>query len=109
MLMGIAAAGVTFEGRQVTLSSLYGEAQKGALLPAATLEREYTNRHDKNAIQIKIGGRPVGYVPRRIALDLAPQMDTGATVRVRETRIVSGTGDGGEVTYGVRLELEVVA
>jgi hypothetical protein len=41
------------------------------------LVREPDNPHDPNAIRVEIGGLYLGYVPRRIAKDLAPQMDTG--------------------------------
>jgi len=41
------------------------------------LVREPNNPHDPNAIAVKLGKLHLGYVPREIAKDLAPQMDLG--------------------------------
>jgi len=46
-----------------------------------TLVREPDNRHDENAISIRLDrwrpGMMIGYVPRDIAAKLAPMIDTG--------------------------------
>lgn len=41
------------------------------------LVREPNNPHDPNAIRVELVGLYLGYVPRHIAKDLAPQMDAG--------------------------------
>jgi hypothetical protein len=41
------------------------------------LVREPDNPHDPNAIRVELAGLYLGYVPRNIANDLAPQMDAG--------------------------------
>jgi hypothetical protein len=41
------------------------------------LVREPDNPHDPNAIRVELAGLYLGYVPRHIAKDLAPQMDAG--------------------------------
>ena len=41
------------------------------------LVREPDNPHDPNAIRVELAGLYLGYVPRYIAKDLAPQMDAG--------------------------------
>jgi len=41
------------------------------------LVREPDNPHDPNAIRVELAGLYLGYVPRHIAKDLAPQMDGG--------------------------------
>ena len=41
------------------------------------LVREPDNPHDLNAIRVELAGLYLGYVPRHIAKDLAPQMDAG--------------------------------
>jgi len=41
------------------------------------LIRESDNPHDQNAIRVEIGGKYLGYVPRDIAQNLAPEMDKG--------------------------------
>ncbi|MBW2017764.1 MAG: HIRAN domain-containing protein [Deltaproteobacteria bacterium] len=41
------------------------------------LVREPNNPHDPNAIAVKLGNLLLGYVPKEIAKDLAPQIDSG--------------------------------
>ena len=41
------------------------------------LVREPDNPHDPNAIRVELSGLYLGYVPRYIAKNLAPQMDAG--------------------------------
>ena len=41
------------------------------------LVREPYNPHDPNAIRVELAGLYLGYVPRYVAKDLAPQMDAG--------------------------------
>ena len=41
------------------------------------LEREPSNPHDSNAIQVKRAGHHLGYVPKEIARELAPRIDEG--------------------------------
>ena len=41
------------------------------------LVREPDNPHDPNAIRVELAGLYLGYVPRHIAKDLAPQIDAG--------------------------------
>jgi hypothetical protein len=43
-----------------------------------TLRRDQGNEHDANAIAVdSLAGAQVGWVPRDLALDLAPQLDAG--------------------------------
>ena len=44
----------------------------------ATLCRDVTNKHDINAIEVRVGTVLIGYVPRDIAVTVAPQMNAGA-------------------------------
>ena len=41
------------------------------------LVREPDNPHDPNAIRVELARLYLGYVPKHIAKDLAPQMDAG--------------------------------
>lgn len=50
-------------------------------------ERERSNRHDSNAIKLKIGQRHVGYVPKEVNEPLACHMDYGGSLSVRVTRV----------------------
>jgi len=43
------------------------------------LVREPQNEHDPNSIRVDIGGKPVGHIPRLIAIIIAPRMDKGET------------------------------
>lgn len=101
----IAVAGVMFEGRQDLLASLYREQEQGAAV-AGMLEREPSNRHDRNAIKVLLAtptqGQHVGYVPRPLAAQLAPHLDAGGTARVTLAKIVCG-GDPGRMAFGVRV------
>lgn len=45
-----------------------------------TLKREPNNKYDKNAIAVCYG-RPLGYVPRGLAAEIAPLMDRGVVFR----------------------------
>ena len=54
-----------------------------------TLRREPANEHDANAIAVDAGGRHVGFVPRELAAELAPELDAGrpwSAVVLREQR-----------------------
>lgn len=57
-----------------------------------TLVREPSNPHDPNAIELFAEGLKLGYVPRRVALRLAPVMDAGADVRAFAVSRVSSDG-----------------
>ena len=65
-------AGVTVEGAQENIKK-FGCEDIGSF----ALVREPDNPHDPNAIRVALGGSYLGYVPRDIAKDLAPQMDAG--------------------------------
>jgi hypothetical protein len=58
---------------------------------ALALRRDADNPHDPNAIAVHIsgGGEQVGWVPREVAAELAPQLDAGrpwSAVVLREQR-----------------------
>jgi hypothetical protein len=68
-------------------------ADEGAVAPGRplTLRRDPANEHDPNAIAVlpEDGGEQLGWVPREIAVDLAPELDAGrpwAAVALRERR-----------------------
>jgi hypothetical protein len=63
-----------------------GDAAPGRPL---TLVREHDNPHDPNAIAVHAGGQHIGFVPRELAAELAPQLDDQrpwAAVVLREQR-----------------------
>jgi HIRAN domain len=53
------------------------------------LRRDPANEHDPNAIAVLAGGEQVGWVPRELAAEIAPQLDRGtpwSAVVLREHR-----------------------
>ena len=68
-----------------------GALDSDAFAPGGPLElrREPGNPHDANAIAVDAGGRHVGFVPRELAAELAPELDAGrpwSAVVLREQR-----------------------
>jgi HIRAN domain len=82
---GLRVAGVAGAGQH------HAEALESAdIAPGARLElrRDPENEHDTNAIQVRAGDQ-VGWVPRELAEELAPQLDAGrpwSAVVLREHR-----------------------
>ncbi|MFN2615531.1 MAG: HIRAN domain-containing protein [Thermoleophilaceae bacterium] len=65
--------------------------ESDAVAPGLTLElrRDLQNHHDPNAIAVHAGGAQVGWVPRELAAELAPDLDAGkawSAVVLREQR-----------------------
>src|SRR5688572_3892439 len=63
-----------------------------AAAPGGTLElrRDAANPHDANAIAVHAGGEQVGWVPRELAAEIAPELDAGrpwSAVVLREQRL----------------------
>jgi hypothetical protein len=68
-----------------------GALDSEALAPGGGLElrRDPGNPHDANAIAVHAGGVHVGFVPRELAVELAPELDAGhpwSAVVLREQR-----------------------
>jgi hypothetical protein len=60
-----------------------------ALGAPLVLRRDPANEHDPNAIAVLAGGEQVGWVPREVAAELAPEIDAGhpwAAIVLREQR-----------------------
>ena len=62
--------GIRYDNRASLLS---GVMSGGAL----TLVRDYVNQYDPNAIEVRVGGETLGYIPRSDARLLAPRLDAG--------------------------------
>ena len=83
---GLRVAGVAGAARH------HGEALAAeAAAPGRPLElrRDPANEHDPNAIAVLAGGEQVGWVPRELAAELAPEIDGGkpwSAVVLREQR-----------------------
>ncbi|WP_043931089.1 HIRAN domain-containing protein [Bacillus sp. EB01] len=92
----IKLAGVTYDGRQNVISRL-------SLSDTLSLERDYHNKYDGNAIAVlNEVGQSVGWVPRDIARNLAPIMDRGEIFSAYVHNILGG----GSFYFG--LEIAVV-
>src|ERR671923_2582202 len=82
--------------RGIRIASVAGAARHHAdalaapaLGDALQLRRDPDNEHDPNAIQVLAGGRQLGWVPRELAPQLAPELDPGrpgAGAGLREPR-----------------------
>jgi hypothetical protein len=71
---GLHVVGVAGAGRH------HAEAiESDAVAPGSPLElrRDPDNEHDPNAIAVHAGGEQVGWVPRELAAELAPELDEG--------------------------------
>jgi hypothetical protein len=84
---GLRVAGVAGAGRHHAAALATDDVAPGRPL---ALRRDRDNEHDPNAIAVDVpGGDQVGWVPREIAADLAPELDAGrawAAVVLREQR-----------------------
>jgi hypothetical protein len=54
------------------------------------LARDYDNPIDRNAITVSIDNRVAGYLPRAVAQMIAPEMDTGTTLRAIVASLTRG-------------------
>jgi hypothetical protein len=71
---GLRVVGVAGAGRH------HADAlESDAVVPGSPLElrRDPGNEHDPNAIAVDAGGAQVGWVPREVAAELAPELDQG--------------------------------
>ena len=64
--------GVTYDDAQENIQ-MFGCKDIGSF----ALVRERDNPHDKNAIRVTTGDTKLGYLPKALAKDVAPEMDAG--------------------------------
>lgn len=90
--------GVTFEGRQETISLLKGDEQ-------LRVRREPDNEYDPKAVAVDVmvadEWKPIGYIAKDKNSEIAKSLDENQPVFIK---IASLTG-GGEKSYGVNIEL----
>jgi hypothetical protein len=87
-LQGLRVAGVAGAARHHAQALQSDAAAPGATL---ALRRDPANEHDPNAIAVELAatGEQIGFVPRDIAAELAPELDAGTTwsaLSLRESR-----------------------
>jgi HIRAN domain-containing protein len=83
---GLRVAGAAGAGRHHADALNTDAAAPGRQL---VLRRDPDNPHDPNAIAVDAGGEQVGWVPRELAAELAPELDAGrpwSAVVLREQR-----------------------
>jgi hypothetical protein len=83
---GLRTAGVAGAARHHAAALESGAAAPGCPL---TLRRDAGNPHDANAIAVDAAGEQVGWVPRELAAELAPELDAGrpwSALALREHR-----------------------
>lgn len=72
-----------------------------AISVQATLVPEPSNKYDRNAVKVEVGGRTVGYLPRELASEYQPALRGLGAVGWCEGRIMGGKGR----PYGIFLYL----
>jgi HIRAN domain len=83
---GLRVAGVAGAGRHHAEALESEHAAPGRRLE---LRRDPANEHDANAIMVLAGGELIGFVPRELAAELAPELDAGrpwSAIALREQR-----------------------
>ena len=85
----LAARGIRIAGVAGAARHHAAALEAPALGDPLELRRDPGNEHDPNAIQVLAGGEQVGWVPREVAAELAPQIDAGrpwTAIVLREQR-----------------------
>ncbi|HJQ61536.1 MAG TPA: HIRAN domain-containing protein [Burkholderiales bacterium] len=73
------------------------------------LVRDVDNPHDAHAVRVEWRGHPIGYVPRRENSHLARQLDRGAQLAGRITRLEKSRNGRNRVSYEVFVPLDQAA
>lgn len=102
--IAVHVAGVTFGNRQEALRHL---AWYPAKRKVVTIKR-VANAHDSNAVAVYVtvigkGTVQVGFLPRHVAVLLAPLMDKGLTPEIADWEVIRGK------TLGIALRLHLLA
>lgn len=110
-LKGVAAENADGTSRQDIIRALLKEFGRRPRLSLALL-RERDNPHDSNAIALARGDHGIlGHLPRELAAELAPHLDTGQEAGALLTSIYGGKKPGhllgASVKITVRLDQEI--
>jgi hypothetical protein len=63
-------------------TALIERLRQGQML---SLIRESNNKYDSNAVLVCVGNRQIGYLPRGLAAEIAPVLDSGRKVICRRS------------------------
>lgn len=97
--------GVTFDNRQNYIAYLAKHSEKSFLV----FSRENKNKNDKNAISVGAYDPenkkyvPLGYVPKEIAKEIAPMIDSGYRIYTHRYEVIGGYG----YNFGVKAEISL--
>lgn len=108
MKITVPVVGVTFEGRQLILESLYNDQENSVTL-TGRLVREPDNKYDPGAIAVEVQSQKVGYIPRALKAlkkEMAARMDAGESIPVVGVSISKSEINGRKV-YSARLDVEI--
>lgn len=101
---GTYVAGVPYDGHAaVWLAALSSDEV------VVVVQRDPENAHDPNAIKVLVNGESAGFIPARIAVALAPIMDSGGTVLVSnyEIKTTTDSKNSGKTKVNVQVYLTV--
>ena len=107
-LMYTNVAGVTFNNRQSKIYYIWRNLQKDQASVYVSLRRNPTNEYDTNAIQVLghvRGGSTVdlGFIDKNLATELAPLMDNGKRVWVKNFTIKYNQNYPTSVRLGIEV------
>ncbi len=88
--------------RYYDAGALWDEMKVGDVL---ALVREPDNPHDANAVRVEWRGRMLGYVPRRENADVARQLDRGAAIQARISRLQKDRAPSRRIEFEVYVDL----
>ena len=86
--------GVSFYDRQLTINEL-------SIGDKLLLKRDYKNQYDRFAIGVYFNRKSIGWLPRKLASKLAPEIDNGLYWEAVVTNITGCDKD----TKGVNIQL----
>lgn len=72
---------------------------------ALTLVREPGNPYDANAVRVEWNGRKLGYVPQRDNADVARQLDRGAPLKARISRLQMSRSPSKRIEFEIYVDL----
>jgi len=104
------ARGVTYDGRQDILKKL---SRRGLAGITARLHREPENPADSSSIRVELIHEStrrtchIGYLSRERADQVAPLMDAGILVEVRDLEVTGGPGGPHYRNYGLNFAYQV--
>ena len=88
--------------RYYDAGALWDEMKVG---DALKLVREPDNPHDANAVRVEWQEYQLGYVPRRENADVARQLDRGAPVKARISRLQMSRSPSKRIEFEVYVDL----